>query len=121
MLTDSTVTGADPDREAIRTLLVDGLTPDQIATRFGGRRGPWLVAIEEEAKLDRSSIVSRQHQRASSNREMSGLSAGSGSLSGLPEILVRRPSSVGSMTKEKAPAPPAVLTPDEGRRFKEMT
>jgi hypothetical protein len=41
-----------PDREAIRTLLADGMTPDQIASRYGRRRGPWLVAIEEEAKLE---------------------------------------------------------------------
>jgi len=44
---------AGPSREVIRTLLLDGTTADQIAARYGRRRGPWLVALEEEAKLDR--------------------------------------------------------------------
>ena len=53
---------SDPSREVIRTLLLDGTTADQIAARYGRRRGPWLVALEEEAKLDQSSMCS--HRRA---------------------------------------------------------
>jgi hypothetical protein len=42
-----------PSREVIRNLLLEGTSADQISARYGGRRGPWLVALEEEAKLDR--------------------------------------------------------------------
>ncbi len=46
------VVAPDPSRETIRALLLDGQTADQIAVRYNRRRGPWLIAIEEEAKLD---------------------------------------------------------------------
>lgn len=41
-----------PNRQAIRALLIDGTTPDQIAARHGRRRELWLVALQEEAKLE---------------------------------------------------------------------
>jgi hypothetical protein len=40
------------DRQQVREQLRSGLTPDQISAAIGEKRGPWLTAIEEEARLD---------------------------------------------------------------------
>jgi uncharacterized protein with ParB-like and HNH nuclease domain/alkylated DNA nucleotide flippase Atl1 len=40
------------DREQVREQLRSGLTPDQVYTAMGAKRGYWLTAIEEEARLE---------------------------------------------------------------------